>query len=813
MIAISTSITQNAVNNETKLTTEAFLQALYQNIDEGTITLSTFGENGKNIHLPVSDLDRVAEKALKASSETDVYYGVGIRSSGLSSHKRGGKQDVTVVPAFYMELDIDGGAHQKADLPTKEEAMSILDSFTLSPGIINHSGGGFHVYYLLDEPAYIRNEEERSHIEELMKRLERVVHRMLEHKGKVADHIADLARVLRVPGTLNHKYSPAPTVKTIHYEEERYSLEEIEEAIEHYEDLLGVEEELDTPVKEVNDQPQVFSDKVLISKIRKSKQENKFSRLFDEGDIEGYPSNSEADEGLAYLLAWWTKSSEQIERIMRNSALYREKWDTHPDYLSGRTIQSALRNVKGGYRQQAKAEEEFGLIYNFETEKEKKSQKIKKGSWWMENDNKTQSFLHDRMALYILQEYNIVRYPDAHGDLHIYNKKEGIYEIDKTCRRVRSIIRKLEFLKNQKIREVQEYITDMSPVVYEESSEYAAVKNGLLKLDTMDFKEFTPDVFLTKKIPTAYNPEAYDEFAETTIHKVAEGYEPTIKNIHEMFGAALYPTLLVPKMFYLYGRSAHNGKSTLLFMIQKTFNTGGNISSVSPQRLAENSFAGSSIYGKMANIVDDLPDKLIEDGGALKSAITGGYLEIEYKGKASYSVQMDTVFITASNHYPQFREHGRQINKRLYIIPFDHNFMEDPDCISETDSMERLNTESAREYVLKLAADAVKEMTRRTGDKLTENEKVQEASQEFADMTDPLADYFSEHDKEYFEEYDGMRTYNDYLLWCEFYHIPHKIGLKNFKAAVCSRYDMVWKDKKVKVDGKWKTRKGFRPKS
>ncbi|MFB4472726.1 phage/plasmid primase, P4 family [Oceanobacillus caeni] len=434
---------------------------------------------------------------------------------------------------------------------------------------------------------------------------------------------------------------------------------------------------------------------------------------------------------------------------------------------------------------------------------------IQKGSWWLENENKTRTFLHDRMAKYVLQEYKIVRFPDKHGDIYIYNESTGIYEIDKTCRYLRSIIRQLEFLKNQKVREVQEYIIDTSPVVREETTNYVAVENGLLELEGMEFKEFTPDVFVTSKIPTKYNPDAYDEFVDNTLKKVSDNHEPTINNICEMFGAVLYPKLLVPKMFYLYGRSAHNGKSTVLTMIHKTFNNGSNMAAISPQKLADNTFAANSIYGKLANIVDDQPDKSIEDSGSLKTIITGGYIDVEAKNKDSRTVQMNTVCITASNHYPNFKEYGNQINKRLYIIPFDHDFMNDPEVISEMESMKKLGTESAREYVLKLAVEAIKAMKNRSENVLTYNEKVIEASEEFAELNDPLTDYFAEFDKNYFEEHAGTRTYEDYLEWCNEHNIRHTLGLKKFKVAVSAKYNMIWKDKKIKINGRWVTKKGF----
>lgn len=64
-----------------------------------------------------------------------------------------------------------------------------------------------------------------------------------------------------------------------------------------------------------------------------------------------YPSDddvynrSQADAALAQHLAFWTgKDGARIERLMRRSALARDKWDQRDDYLAQRTIQDkALR--------------------------------------------------------------------------------------------------------------------------------------------------------------------------------------------------------------------------------------------------------------------------------------------------------------------------------------------------------------------------------------------------------------------------------------------------------------------------------------
>lgn len=69
-------------------------------------------------------------------------------------------------------------------------------------------------------------------------------------------------------------------------------------------------------------------DKCLLAKISESRQGQKFSKLFD-GDWRGdYESQSEADLSLCNILAFWCqKDAGQIDKIFRQSKLFRQKWD------------------------------------------------------------------------------------------------------------------------------------------------------------------------------------------------------------------------------------------------------------------------------------------------------------------------------------------------------------------------------------------------------------------------------------------------------------------------------------------------------
>ncbi|WP_239441468.1 MULTISPECIES: phage/plasmid primase, P4 family, partial [unclassified Staphylococcus] len=325
------------------------------------------------------------------------------------------------------------------------------------------------------------------------------------------------------------------------------------------------------------------------------------------------------------------------------------------------------------------------------------------------------------------------------------------------------------------------------------------------------FKKFTPDIFVISKIPTAYNPNAYDEFIDTTIQKVSCNHEATKINIYEMFAQVLYPKILIDQILYLLGTVADNGKSTVQHMIKATFDSGGQISSVSPQRLANNNFAGSSIYGKMANLVDDLPNVEIEDTGNIKTSVTGGYLEIEQKGKDSRSVRMQTPFIIASNHYPKFKESGDQINKRLHIIPFEYSFKDDETRLSVTESTNKINSESAKEYVLKLAIDTLADMLEREGSYITHNERSDKSIEMFTDNNNPLSEYLENRSIDYFLNTPESIAYKDYKVWCNSNFIRDPIDKSDFRTIIENHFNVVWKKSvKFTINGNGVVRGGFR---
>ncbi len=96
-----------------------------------------------------------------------------------------------------------------------------------------------------------------------------------------------------------------------------------------------------TNPKDYDNSKDIKNDDDIISKIRKSKYKEKFYMLYDLGNIDLFENdNSSADLGLCCLIAKFTKNTYQIDRIFRNSKLYRDKWERE-DYRHS-TIKKAL---------------------------------------------------------------------------------------------------------------------------------------------------------------------------------------------------------------------------------------------------------------------------------------------------------------------------------------------------------------------------------------------------------------------------------------------------------------------------------------
>jgi hypothetical protein len=175
------------------------------------------------------DVERLARRW--DAEKRDVYLGVALRGCDLGSSKRGGKKDVVALPGFFADLDVGNAGHKGTTYPpTIQEAIKVLIAFrekgSPPPSLLVHTGGGLHAYWLFQEPLAI-TDVNRARVTEELKAWQGRLIAVAAETGYTLDNTADLARVLRLPGTNNWKTGEPRPVKILAGPAVRYSFEQL----------------------------------------------------------------------------------------------------------------------------------------------------------------------------------------------------------------------------------------------------------------------------------------------------------------------------------------------------------------------------------------------------------------------------------------------------------------------------------------------------------------------------------------------------------------------------------------------------------
>jgi hypothetical protein len=156
-----------------------------------------------------ADLKEAARNAIMFGRREEVYVGAAPRRG-----EEGTKAGVSRLLAIWADLDAKG-SH------TRESRTEQLIKLLLQPSIVVWTGGGWHVYFLLEKPA--DGPEELQRAELVMRRLA---------AGLASDPVHDRSRILRVPGTYNWKYGEPRAVVMERFDVDlRYGLEQLEEMV------------------------------------------------------------------------------------------------------------------------------------------------------------------------------------------------------------------------------------------------------------------------------------------------------------------------------------------------------------------------------------------------------------------------------------------------------------------------------------------------------------------------------------------------------------------------------------------------------
>lgn len=175
------------------------LEGLYLTIwDRQTHKTSTF---------TLPDLGGAAADAEARSVNRDVYVCTCPFVAPPESTSRGTEETAGALVATWLDVDIAGPAHKgkSRPAPSLEAAMELLSKGPVKPSIVIHSGYGLHVWWALDEPIILKTAADRVRARRVSDGWVATYDCIAKGLGFDCDKVGDLARVLRIPGTLNHK--------------------------------------------------------------------------------------------------------------------------------------------------------------------------------------------------------------------------------------------------------------------------------------------------------------------------------------------------------------------------------------------------------------------------------------------------------------------------------------------------------------------------------------------------------------------------------------------------------------------------------
>ena len=218
--------------------TKEFLSKIYEGCSEGFLTITMLPDR-KTLWFKVNDLEKASNTAKKYGDKTNTFFGVGLRKNILKNGFRGSKQEILCLPTLYADIDIKSKAHAQTSLPSSvDEAIDFLHNLKIKPSIIVNSGNGIHSYWLLKKPFIIETENDRKYIATIFKGFGKYINSEAKKLGWKIDNVYDLARILRVPGTINHKLGTGTNCEVISYTGVRYKISDFMQVI-HSHDVVA----------------------------------------------------------------------------------------------------------------------------------------------------------------------------------------------------------------------------------------------------------------------------------------------------------------------------------------------------------------------------------------------------------------------------------------------------------------------------------------------------------------------------------------------------------------------------------------------
>ena len=740
------------------------------------------------IHSEILDLSRQAEG-----------YGIYFTVNGFSEGKRTG-ENLSSINAFFTDIDYPDKLNrtpENVNAYKNDLLMELYDSGMI-PTYVVATKNGLHVYWNLVAPIFLNqlNPDQQNRLRIAYRDIEESILKRFDGDPGAKD----VARVLRVPGTLHQKDPNDPfECKLVHFAPENtYKFSEIQEFFMKKEAPIG---------------------------WAQANSENPINEEVKEGIQKEYPKL----ERPSYKKIF-SKEAGSIPEGMRNKALLvaahaakEAGWSLDQTYnhfleFHGLGLREIRKTIKSAF------EHSYDFGYNNEVmnaivegEERKKLSEVTSKVLSKATKEKRDTSNNAQKEKFAMYEYIIAeRYPNlkykARGDFYDY--ANGVYK-SMQAGDVQSILLN-EMIKDgltnyRKVSACNDKIACFKSIpgrTFTSAEEnpnpnVLNFKNGLLDISTYTLTAHTPDYLSTSQIPIEYKQGEKSLRWFKFVNDIMEGDQEQVKLLQQIAGYCLTNDTRYAKAFILFGSGA-NGKSLFTRIISKIIGR-ENVSSLSLTTITKQ-FGLTGLINKKLNIIDEISGNYFESN-TIKGLISGEQMAAEVKFRPEpleFTPMVKLLF--SVNELPKINDTTPGLYRRFIIVPFNRTFVKNPNLNLEEELTDELPG------ILNWMIEGLKMLKEQK--RFNETEKNFGMMASFKMDNSPLAEFLNlnyepapEGQEERYAVY-ASEIYAQYRNYCLNHGYKPK-SLSNFSREMLHTMIDNWKIKKL--DGRSMQYSGLRP--
>jgi len=557
---------------------------------------------------------------------TNIYFGVhpGIKKfTGLS---RGKIDNVAAINCLFAEFDMkDGWVIEK------------INDLTPSPSVIISSGGGWHLYWLLSDTTAITDQNR----EQIRKIQDRWVRFMGGDPGA-----KDLARVLRVPGSTNHKYNPPRPVELIAQNALFYDLADLEM-------ILPVDQTTTKPTQNSSNPKNLQNDgEYWLQKFL--------------GDLRGHDRNRKGFD-LACQLRDSRLSQTEAAIFMREWA-HRVPVVPNDPYTESDAMASLAQAYNSPPRQPAVLPGSNNRRQNMNNQQVNQTTPPPQAA--TQPQTKQMKPTDDELACWWIAQTANTAF--GLGDWRRYNG--GIWEVvpeDNISAEVMAVLIQAKTMGIRPNRSTLNSVIEFSRLKiricddrWDSNPNVLICKNGVLDLVNLTLSSHSPSNYATFGLDYDYDPTAT---APTWDHVLRTTVPGSAVFLQEFAGYCLTTSTKFETAIWLVG-PAGSGKSTIVEGFQSFL--GERCGQLGLADIERSRFALGNLQGKNLVVAAEQPAIYMQATHVLNQLISGEMIRIERKFKDAFEFRPSAKLLWAMNDMPRISDSNNGLFRRVKVIKF-----------------------------------------------------------------------------------------------------------------------------------------------